>query len=529
MLRLRYITLILLSLCISLVAKGQTNVVQPLDIIEEVPLPPRYYAKHIENNLVIPNKIDKKRRLPRMIDNIGLWYLIQGIKADMPDDPELKDAISVLAKYAENRTLQNQINSFRRITESTGEKVESMQYIQRKVTFDSIRYAEDYIDHNDLQLFITTIREDSNFQWLRKVSRDSVLLEIVDHNEELVQSMWIHGKRHQYRPVWFRTMSGDTIRTWLETIPGGTKIRINIDESANDHRLSDLVVENKDFKQRNDLDLSRFNFGIKKGSVQRKLWSGYTSYNLNLTQAANKNWQGGGQNSFSVLFKFGAYLNYNHNRISFENYLKYNLGMVLYEGTSPRKSDDYFEFNTKLGYKTKSGHWYYTLQLNMQTQLFNSYKYNGDEAKLVANFMSPTYIVPSAGLNYKPHNRLSLLLAPASGKMTYIRDIDKIPPGNYGLKEGKHIKSSVGFNINYNHTSKTLWKFLDIISYFDAFIYYNMKDYDIPVYAYWKGTFKFNINTFMNATLYMEAKYDENSSKKIQFKENLGLGFSFYI
>ena len=167
--------------------------------------------------------------------------------------------------------------------------------------------------------------------------------------------------------------------------------------------------------------------------------------------------------------------------------------------------------------------------MNIQTQLFNSYNYGSEKPVLVTNFMSPTYIVPSVGMNFKPNNRVSLLIAPASGKMTYIRDIVQVKPTNFGVKENKHLSSSVGLNINYNHTSKRLWNFLDITSNLETFIYYNFKDYSIPIYANWKGTFKFNINNFMNATLYMETKYDEKSSKKIQFKENLGIGFSFFI
>ena len=71
-----------------------------IDHIATVPVPPRYLAKYITNPYTPPSKINYKGRLPRMMDNIGLWYIIQGIKADMPkDDPELQNAISVITKY----------------------------------------------------------------------------------------------------------------------------------------------------------------------------------------------------------------------------------------------------------------------------------------------------------------------------------------------------------------------------------------------------------------------------------------------
>lgn len=513
--------------------KAQANATLPyLDSLREdgqYPiLAPRYFTKHIDNPYTLPSYIDKTRRLPHMLDNIGLWYIIQGIKAELPNNKELNEAITTLTKYAENRALQRQINEFRKVTMQTSEKVDAMRYVQRKVEFDSLLYAEDYHEHNDLQLLLSAIRTDSNFQWLEKVSRDSVYIDFVDNMDNPAYSMWINGNNHQYRKVWLRSMTGDTIGAWLETLPGGNRIRINVDPEMHDTRLADLVNVDKKISLQNDMDFTKYNIGINKESLKKKYWKYYTIYDMNLSQAAIKNWVGGGQNSLSVLLKFAGYANYNRNRFSWENYLKYNIGMVLYEGESPRKSDDYFEINTKLGYSAAKN-WFYTFQFNLQTQLFNSYKYNGDKATLVADFMSPTYIVPSLGMNYKPNKRISLLIAPIAGKMTWIRDINQINPGNYSVAEGKHIKSSVGTNINYNHTSKTLWKFLDINSSLDAFVYYNVKDYKIPLYLNWKMTFKFRINYFMNTTLYMETKYDENSSKKIQFKENLGIGVSFRL
>ena len=49
----------------------------------------------------------------------------------------------------------------------------------------------------------------------------------------------------------------------------------------------------------------------------------------------------------------------------------------------------------------------------------------------------------------------------------------------------------------------------------------------IPLTANWKMTLNFKINDFMSASIYTETIYDENYSRKFQFKENLNLGIKF--
>ena len=49
----------------------------------------------------------------------------------------------------------------------------------------------------------------------------------------------------------------------------------------------------------------------------------------------------------------------------------------------------------------------------------------------------------------------------------------------------------------------------------------------IPFTVNWKLNIDFNINYFMRASIYTETIYNENNSKKLQFKENLNLGVNF--
>ena len=70
-----------------------------------------------------------------------------------------------------------------------------------------------------------------------------------------------------------------------------------------------------------------------------------------------------------------------------------------------------------------------------------------------------------------------------------------------------------------------LWDFLKVDNRVILFSSY----YDNPEYITidWQVTLNFKINYFLQTSVYMNAVYDRHNSKKIQFKETLGLGINF--
>ena len=74
---------------------------------------------------------------------------------------------------------------------------------------------------------------------------------------------------------------------------------------------------------------------------------------------------------------------------------------------------------------------------------------------------------------------------------------------------------------------------MDIDNQLNMFYSYDEKDRKkndekiLPLTINWKMTLSFRINYFLRTSIYTELYYDQNSSDKVQFKENLNLGVNF--
>ena len=201
-----------------------------------------------------------------------------------------------------------------------------------------------------------------------------------------------------------------------------------------------------------------------------------------MSQGKLANWTSGGENSLSLLSNIRYFWNYNRNNTSWENWVHYRFGFMKNGDEDIRKNEDRFELNSKLGQRAFK-HWYYTAQFNVITQLFNSYE--------------------------------------------------------YGVEQGKRARREAGARIDLRSTQNNIFKIMNIRNELTWFMSYEKKDHylnfesdneekkKIPFTVNWKLNIDFNINYFMRASIYTETIYNENNSKKLQFKENLNLGVNF--
>lgn len=138
--------------------------------------------------------------------------------------------------------------------------------------------------------------------------------------------------------------------------------------------------------------------------------------------------------------------------------------------------------------------------------------------------MTPGYFTLSVGMDYKPNDNFSLYLSPIAGKWTYLRDTVGIDPGRYGVDAGKKSKGDAGARVELRNKF-SLFKFIDVRNELIMFSsYYNSQQ---SFTGNWQVQLDFKINYFMRASVYTNVVYDENYSKKLQFKENLNLGVNF--
>lgn len=484
-----------------------------------------------------------------IIDNPAIRYTMQNLAKEQFENAEVNEAISTLLRYADDGKLKRVVEYLRDYTQSMAKQENSLNLLQDKITTDSIRFyngdelpeykipdMDDFL-HTDLQTLTAYIRQDSNYLWLRKISRDSVLLDISsmkDHSRRF----WINNGRINHYRFWAANKSGDTVGTWIQVLPTGNRMRIFVDDDV----YQTPSVETKNVTEKGILvgkapkvDMDK----LDPGDIRRRYWTYYSEVEFSMSQGALVNWASGGENSLSMISNLRYFWNYNRNNFFWENWVHYRFGFMKNGEQDIRKNEDRFELNSKLGQKAFL-HWFYTAQFNTLTQLFTSYDYPKDkERKLVANFMSPGYFTLSLGLDYKPNDRFSLFLSPIAGKWNFVRDTAKIDVKRYGIEKGKRNRREAGARLDLNSKVSDLFNILEIRNQLAFFMSYEEKDRyknfgkkDEEKKKFWgtvnwKLTLNFKINYFMRASIYTETVYDENYDRKIQFKENLNLGVNF--
>ncbi|MFK4985426.1 DUF3078 domain-containing protein, partial [Klebsiella pneumoniae] len=88
-------------------------------------------------------------------------------------------------------------------------------------------------------------------------------------------------------------------------------------------------------------------------------------------------------------------------RHGWDNNIDVNLGYVQTTSLGGRKNDDRIDYLSKYGYKMDStGKWYLSGLFNFRSQFFDGFTYSSNVANFVSTFLSPAYVVLSAGFDY---------------------------------------------------------------------------------------------------------------------------------
>ncbi len=260
------------------------------------------------------------------------------------------------------------------------------------------------------------------------------------------------------------------------------------------------------------------------------LWKVTGVASLNVSQLSITNWAAGGENSLSgnALFKLSP--DYDNDTLSWDNDLTLGFGLLKQGDDPSRKSDDQINISSKVGYKA-SKHWSYSGLISFKTQFAEGYDNPGEADRLkISNFMAPAYLNLSLGMDYKPVEGLSLLIAPVSGKITFVLD-ESISGESYGLGADQNIRGEFGVYVKFAYKKEILKNVL-LDTKIDLFSNY----LDNPQYVdiNWDLLLTFKVNDFISATLMTQLIYDYDikfgpdlDETRVQFKEMFGLGLTY--
>lgn len=270
----------------------------------------------------------------------------------------------------------------------------------------------------------------------------------------------------------------------------------------------------------------------KESDTSRWNWKRGGLLSFNLAQGSLSNWAAGGDNfSLTVNTYFNYFFFYKKDRHSWDNNIDVNLGYVQSSSLGGGKNDDRFDYLSKYGYKMDTlGKWYLSTLFNFRSQFFDGYTYSNNVGDLSSSFLSPAYIILSAGLDYKPTDKLSVFISPLTSRSTLITNNTLAQKGVYGIPAGQHGINQIGtfVTINYNNN------IANNITYkgrADLFSNYQSNPWNIDLYM--TNQFSFKINKNFSATYSLDMIYDDdirlfgatNTSPALQTKSLIGIGY----
>ncbi|MFO7869304.1 MAG: DUF3078 domain-containing protein [Bacteroidales bacterium] len=278
---------------------------------------------------------------------------------------------------------------------------------------------------------------------------------------------------------------------------------------------------------------------------------------LTFSQTSLTNWAAGGENSLSVNGLFSVYADYKSDENSWDNSLDIGYGLL---GTGEnsldyKKTDDKIDFLSKYG-RRASNKLYYAALFNFKTQMTNGYDYSSDSDLPVSTYLAPAYVTTAIGIDYKPISDLSCFFAPVTSRVTLVTLQRLANQGEYGvepatyddmgnmIEEGETYRSEFGGYIRViyskNDFEPTWLENVSLTSKIDLFSNYVEEPQNIDVN--WQNQLAFKVNKYLNVTFNTHLIYDDDItigedtngdgehdsfSPRVQFKQILGVGFSF--
>lgn len=262
-------------------------------------------------------------------------------------------------------------------------------------------------------------------------------------------------------------------------------------------------------------------------------WSFDGMTSLNFTQISLTNWAQGGESSYSINGLAAFNYNYTGELSSWANAIDVGYGIQKAGQEEFQKTDDHLELLSKYGRKT-SGNWLFTGMLNFKTQFTEGYQQTETGKVVISDFLSPGYLILSLGMEYKKDDSFFIVLSPVTGKITMVVNDSLSNVGSFGVEPGETIRSEFGSLVKIG-LNKDIMENVKFTSTLDLFSNYFNNPQNIDVS--WKAMINMKINEYLSANISSHLVYDDDidwidpegisQGPKVQFKEILGIGFSY--
>ncbi|HYG52309.1 MAG TPA: DUF3078 domain-containing protein [Flavobacteriales bacterium] len=304
--------------------------------------------------------------------------------------------------------------------------------------------------------------------------------------------------------------------------------------------------------------LASISSGAQQDSLAKdtSYWKKGGLLGLTFTQVSLNNWAAGGQNSMAINSMINLYANFKNEYVSFDNTLDMGYGLIN-QARLPwwEKADDKIDASSKFGKKANESLWYFSLLFNFKSQFMPGFDKTAipmPQRKVISNFMAPGYFILALGVDYKPNDNFSLLIAPLTAKMTVVVSQILADAGAFGVDKaktdasgnpipgtGSQTRTELGSYLKFIYKF-TVMKNITVVNKLDLFSNYLNHPENIDVN--WDVLINMKVNKFISATLNTVVLYDHDINiardpdefgvpqrvgPVTQFKEVFSVGFNY--
>lgn len=268
-------------------------------------------------------------------------------------------------------------------------------------------------------------------------------------------------------------------------------------------------------------------------------WNEKNEIGFDLNEVAFVNWNAGGQNSISGLFKVHFSRVYEKIYTLWRNDISARYGLNNRENTGLIKTDDEIRVSSTFGYRKDTiSNWYFSAQFNFRTQFTNGYK-NPDDEDPISRFFAPAYLYLGIGSQYNlKEDNFSIYMSPLTLKSTYVFDQKLSDEGSFGVEPGERSRHELGILIRTKWENE-IFKNVAMVNNLDLYTDYINEFGNVDVD--WVLSFRFKINKLFQASFRTHLIYDNDIKVKevgedgmeeilgarVQFKQQLGLGIIY--
>ena len=268
-------------------------------------------------------------------------------------------------------------------------------------------------------------------------------------------------------------------------------------------------------------------------------WKKGALFNLGFSQVTLSNWAAGGNNSISGTGVANFHLTYKGGKCAWENNLILGYGILKQNQESIQKTDDNIELTSTYGRKATQN-WFYSGLINFKSQFTDGFNYPNDSVK-ISTFLAPGYLLGAAGMNYKIKDVFTLFVSPITSKTTFVLDETLSKSGAFGVTPNKLTRNEVGGYLRANF-KKEIMKNVKMTSSLGLFSNFMKNPENIDVN--WDLLILMKVNKFITVTINTNLIYDDDititqdkngdgineiNGPRVQFKEIIGLGFSYKL